>query len=76
MAAKSIDPVKVRDALASIDVMTQYSRIKFTEQGDGDPVIMGPWVGQVVANAPEVVSPANAKTAPYTYPTPAWSQRS
>ncbi len=76
MAAKSIDPVKVRDALASIDVMTQYSRIKFTEQGDGDPVIMGPWVGQVVASAPEVVSPANAKTAPYTYPTPAWSQRS
>lgn len=75
MVAKSIDPVKVRDALASIDVMTQYSRIKFTEQGDGDPVIMGPWVGQVVGGAPEVVSPANAKTAPHTYPTPPWSQR-
>ena len=45
------------------------------EQGDGDPVIMGPWVGQVVGGAPEVVSPANAKTAPYTYPTPPWAQR-
>ena len=76
MAAKSIDPVKVRDALATIDVNTQYARIKFTEQGDGDPVIMGPWVGQVVGGAPEVIAPANAKTAPYTYPTPPWSQRS
>lgn len=75
MAAKSIDPAKVRDALAGIDVMTQYSRIKFTEQGDGDPVVMGPWVGQVVGNAAEVVSPANARTAPYTYPTPPWAQR-
>ncbi|MCX7381278.1 MAG: amino acid ABC transporter substrate-binding protein [Alphaproteobacteria bacterium] len=76
MAAKSIDPVKVRDALATIDVNTQYARIKFTEQGDGDPVIMGPWVGQVVGGAPEVIAPANAKTASYTYPTPPWSQRS
>ncbi len=75
MAAKSIDPAKVRDALANIDIETQYSRIKFTEQGDGDPVVMGPWVGQVVGGAPEVVSPANAKTAAYTYPTPPWAQR-
>jgi len=75
MAAKSIDPAKVRDALSTLDVETQYSRIRYTEQGDGHPVIMGPWVGQVVNGAPEVVAPDNAKTAAYTYPTPAWAQR-
>ena len=73
--AGSLDPVKVRDALAGIDISTQYSRIKFTEQGDGDPVIMGPWIGQVVKGQAEVVAPAAAKTAEYTYPTPAWDKR-
>ena len=66
----------MRDALSTLDVETQYSRIRYTEQGDGHPVIMGPWVGQVVSGAPEVISPANAKTATYTYPTPPWAQRS
>jgi branched-chain amino acid transport system substrate-binding protein len=75
MAAKSTDPAKVRDALSTIDIETQYSRIKFTADGDGDPVVMGPWIGQVVGGAAEVVAPANAATAKYTFPTPPWAQR-
>lgn len=31
--AQSIDPVKVRDALASLDIMTFYGRLKFNAQG-------------------------------------------
>jgi branched-chain amino acid transport system substrate-binding protein len=73
--ANSIDPAHVRDALAGIDIVTQYSRIKFTNDGDGDPVIMGPWVGQVVKGKAEVVAPASAKTADYIYPAPPWAQR-
>jgi branched-chain amino acid transport system substrate-binding protein len=74
-AAKSLDPAKVRDALAATDLQTQYSRIKFTPQGDGDPVIMGPWVGQVLGGNAEVVAPANAATAKLVYPTPPWAER-
>jgi branched-chain amino acid transport system substrate-binding protein len=73
--AKSIEPARVRDALAGIDIVTQYSRVKFTKEGDGDAVIMGPWVGQVVKGQAEVVAPAAAKTAELIYPAPPWAQR-
>jgi branched-chain amino acid transport system substrate-binding protein len=73
--AKSIDPAKVRDALAAIDIETLYSRIKFTPEGDGDAVIMGPWVGQVQKGDAEVIAPANAKTADFVYPTPPWDKK-
>ena len=37
----------VRDALARIDIKSLYGRIKFTPEGDGDPVLMGSAVQQV-----------------------------
>jgi branched-chain amino acid transport system substrate-binding protein len=74
-AAKSIEPQAVRDALASLDVETQYGRVKFTKDGDGDPVLMGPWVGQVLNGQAETVAPAAAKTADYIYPMPNWDKK-
>jgi len=73
--AKSLEPTRVRDALAAIDVETQYGHIKFTADGDGDPVLLGPWIAQVMKGELEVVSPESARTAATIYPAPPWSQR-
>ncbi|MCC6718248.1 MAG: amino acid ABC transporter substrate-binding protein [Acetobacteraceae bacterium] len=75
-AARSIDPVKVRDALAATDLETLYGRIKFTPEGDGDAVVMGPSVGQVLKGQGEVVYPAGAKTADLLWPVPDWDKKS
>jgi branched-chain amino acid transport system substrate-binding protein len=74
--AGTLDTAKVRDALASLDFSTVYGRIRFTPQGDGDPVIMGPKVGQVQNGKPEIVFPADAATASLQYPMKSWSERS
>lgn len=74
-AARSLDPKAVRDALAAIDIETLYGRVKFTPQGDGDPVIMGPGVGQVQHGGMEFVFPAKAATAKVIYPIARWDQR-
>lgn len=75
-AARSIDPVKVRDALVATDLETLYGRVKFTKDGDGDAVAMGPSVGQVLKGAGEVVYPAGGKTAELLWPVPAWDKKS
>ncbi len=73
--AKSTKPGAVRDALAAIDIETLYGRIKFTADGDGDPVIMGPGVGQVQNGGMEFVYPPGGKTAQVIYPVPHWDQK-
>lgn len=74
-AAKSTQPEAVRDALASGDFHTFYSRIKFTPQGDGDPVIMGAMVAQVQNGQVPVVYPAAAQEAKPIYPVPFWNEK-
>ncbi|HEX2940577.1 MAG TPA: amino acid ABC transporter substrate-binding protein [Rhodopila sp.] len=74
-AANSTDPQAVRDALAAADYETFYSRIKFTPQGDGDPLLMGGMIGQVQKGKLETVFPAAAKTADPIYPTPPWDKK-
>lgn len=74
-AAKSVQPAAVRDALATLDIQTLYGRVRFTPQGDGDAVIMGPGVGQVQHGGMEFVYPPNGKTADMIYPMPRWDQR-
>jgi branched-chain amino acid transport system substrate-binding protein len=74
-AAKSIKPTPVRDALAAIDIETLYGRVKFTQDGDGDPVIMGPGVGQVLKGEMEFVYPISGKTAEVVYPVAHWDQK-
>jgi branched-chain amino acid transport system substrate-binding protein len=73
--AKSIKPQAVRDALSAIEIETLYGRIKFTKDGDGDPVVMGPGVGQVQKGGMEFVYPLSGKTAGVIYPVPHWDQK-
>ncbi len=73
--AKGVHPGAVRDALAAADYETFYSRIKFTPQGDGDPIIMGAMVGQVQKGNVEIVYPVEARSANPIYPAPGWDQK-
>ena len=65
----------IRDALASLDKETFYGRIKFTAQGDGDPVLLGPMVIQRQKGEVVVVYPTEAAAAAPVYPAPAWQDR-
>lgn len=71
--AGSIDPQKVRDALANLDVMTFYGRIKF------DPVGINtfkPMVVNQIQNGELVtVWPQSVAVAKPMYPTPVWASR-
>jgi branched-chain amino acid transport system substrate-binding protein len=73
--AGSLDPAKVRDAIAALDFTTFYGPVKWTPQGDGDPVAMGAKVGQVQNGTMEVVYPAEAATAKFVFPTTPWASR-
>ena len=74
-AAKSIKPEPVRQAIAAADFETFYSRIKFTPQGDGDPVIMGAMVAQVQNGGLQTLYPEAARSGDPIYPLPPWDQR-
>ena len=74
-AAGGPDPAKVRDALSAMDFPCFYGRVKFTEQGDGDPQLMGPLVAQVQKGVLEIVHPQAAASATAIWPAPAWSAR-
>ena len=74
-AAKSTNPEAVREALASADYETFYSRIKFTPDGDGDPIIMGSMIGQVQKSKLKIVYPEAASSAKAIYPQPAWDKK-
>jgi branched-chain amino acid transport system substrate-binding protein len=72
---KSTKAEAVRDAVAAADFQTLYGRIKFTKDGDGDPVIMGAMVAQVQGGALKVVFPEAAHNAYTAYPTLPWDKR-
>lgn len=74
-AAGSVKPAAVRDALAKIDVHTLYGQVKFTPEGDGDAVLLGPAIGQVQNKIVELVFPAAAQTKPLIYPSPKWADK-
>lgn len=74
-AAKSLEPKAVRDALAAADFETFYSRIKFTPDGDGDPLLLGGMIGQVQKGKLETVFPERARSAPPIYPSPTWDKK-
>jgi branched-chain amino acid transport system substrate-binding protein len=73
--AGSVNPEKVRDALAALDYESMYGRVKFTPDGDGDPVLMGPAIGQIQKGNLEVVFPEKIGTAKLVFPNPSWSSR-
>ena len=73
--ARSTKPEAVREALAAADFETQYARIKFTPDGDGDPLALGGMIGQVQKGKLETVFPDKAKSADPIYPAPAWDKK-
>ena len=74
-AAGTLDPAKVRNALAATNLVTAFGPVKFSPEGDGDAVAMGAKIGQVQKGEVQVVYPADVKTADLIYPTPAWAKK-
>jgi branched-chain amino acid transport system substrate-binding protein len=73
--AGSLDPAKVREALAKTDIVTAFGPVKFSAEGDGDAIAMGAKIGQVQNGGVEIVFPKDVKTAALMYPTPAWAAK-
>jgi len=71
--AGSLDPSKVRDALASLDVMTFFGQIKFDSRGINTfkPMV----VEQIQSGVHYTVFPADVANGKPQYPTPPWSSR-
>jgi branched-chain amino acid transport system substrate-binding protein len=69
----SVDPKKVRDALAQTDLRTFYGHIKFNPQGQniGSAVL----TLQILDQKLVVVGPDEAATGKLVYPAPAWDKR-
>jgi branched-chain amino acid transport system substrate-binding protein len=71
--AGSLDPSKVRDALASLDVMTFFGQIKFDSRGIN---IYKPMVVEQIQNGTHyTVFPPSVANGHPQYPTPPWSSR-
>jgi branched-chain amino acid transport system substrate-binding protein len=72
-AAGSLDPLKVRDALANLDVMTFFGRLKFDERGINIYKPMA--VNQIQNGNLMTVWPVGVQNAKPQYPTPTWDKR-
>jgi branched-chain amino acid transport system substrate-binding protein len=71
--AGSLDPKKVRDALAALDVTVFFGEIKFDPRGIN---IYKPMVVEQIQNGVHhTVFPADVADAQPMYPTPSWDQR-
>jgi branched-chain amino acid transport system substrate-binding protein len=71
--AGSLKPDSVRNALAGLDVMTFFGRLKFDSRGINTykPMV----VEQIQSGKHHTVWPANVADARPQYPTPSWSSR-
>src|SRR4030081_373050 len=71
--AGSLDPKKVRDALAALDVTTFFGQIKFDSRGINiyKPMV----VEQIQSGVHHTVYPTDVADAKPQYPTPAWDAR-
>jgi branched-chain amino acid transport system substrate-binding protein len=72
-AAGSLDPQKVRDALANLDVVTFFGRLKFDSRGINIYKPMA--VNQIQNGNLMTVWPVGVQNAKPMYPTPPWSAR-
>ncbi len=67
--ADSLDPKKVRDALAQTNIMTAYGPVRFNEAGQN--VAKGMSVVQLQGGKPVIVFPTEGAKARFVYPMPA-----
>jgi branched-chain amino acid transport system substrate-binding protein len=72
-AAGSLDPQKVRDALANLDVISFFGRLKFDERGINIYKPMA--VNQIQNGNLMTVWPVGVQNAKPQYPTPTWDKR-
>ncbi len=70
--ANSLDPKKVRDALASLDVETLYGRVKFDQTGQ---IAMGQVLIQIQEGKLVPIYVAGKMVGKPLYPMPKWGQR-
>ncbi len=70
--AGTIDPAKVRDALAKVDFESLYGRIAFDNNGQID---LPQTVIQVQGDSLVAIHNVHGKVAPPKYPMPAWNAR-
>lgn len=73
---QEITPNRIRDALASTDLMTAFGPVKFVTYGkkkqqNALPTYLVQWQKGIL----ETVWPRNVATKQYMYPVPDWSQR-
>ncbi len=73
--ADSLDPIKVRDALAALDVTSFYGQLKFTPEGDGIAENLGPIVAQIQNLKIELLYPKSAATSELIFPMTALDKR-
>lgn len=66
--AGTLDPQKVRDALAQTNLMTAYGPIRFNEMGQN--IAKGMAVVQIQKGKPVTVFPIDGAQAKFTYPIP------
>jgi branched-chain amino acid transport system substrate-binding protein len=72
--ANSLDPTKVRDAIASLDIMTYYGQIKFDSRGINIYKPMA--IEQLQPDGHKyTVWPASVAEKDALYPMPAWDKR-
>ena len=71
--AKSIDPQKVRDTLAALDLNTFFGRVKFNAGGQNS--YKNVLVEQIQSGQIQTVWPPEVAAATPIYPTPTWSAR-
>ncbi|HEX8730880.1 MAG TPA: amino acid ABC transporter substrate-binding protein [Ktedonobacterales bacterium] len=71
--AGSIDPQKVRDALAGLDITTFYGQIKFASNGENTTKPMV--TTQIQSGKLVTVYPSNVANASIIYPTPPFGSR-
>ncbi len=66
--ASSLDPQKVRDALAQTNIMTAYGPVRFNEKGQN--IAKGMGVIQIQGGKPVVVYPTEFAQSKFVYPIP------
>ena len=72
--ANSLDPTKVRDAIAALDIMTFYGQVKFDSRGINTFKPMA--IEQLQPDGRKyTVWPANVAEKDALYPMPAWDKR-
>jgi len=70
--AATLEPSRVRDAIAVTDMATVVGPVKFRPDGTA---LIQPMVGQWQAGKQELIWPRDLATAPFVYPAPAFGKR-